>query len=203
MLNIDLHTHTDRYSSCSILSPERLLELARKQGLDGVALTEHERFWPAEDIRWLRRAYPELKIFNGVETAVGADHVVVFPPEPDPAILDIDHRRELWSTVDELGGYAFVAHPYRYNSNFGAENPDYNLPGLEVASFNMCDQPAVDKSLEFAREVEVRPLAASDAHSPEPVGSYYLELEGQPQVTADLAEVLRTGDFRPVASCLD
>ena len=47
---IDLHNHTSRYSDDSLLSPEHLIEVAKKAGLDGIAVTEHDFFWDHDEL---------------------------------------------------------------------------------------------------------------------------------------------------------
>ncbi len=198
-MKIDCHTHTNRFSPCSQLAPDELLFTAVERGLDAVAFTEHEHFWPRKDISWLRKAFPEINLFIGVETAVGGNHVVVFLPEADPGVLKLDSAPRLWEMVDSNGGYAYVAHPFRFNSHFGQDNPDYPFPGLEVASYNMKDVSAVEKSIQFARDNEVDMLTASDAHSEKFVGNYYLELESTVENEKELCNCLRAGNFTPVA----
>jgi histidinol phosphatase-like PHP family hydrolase len=38
----DHHLHTNRHSPDSIIDPEKLVEHARRIGLDGVVITEHD-----------------------------------------------------------------------------------------------------------------------------------------------------------------
>ena len=39
-MRIDLHIHS-RYSSDGVLDPEEIIEIARRRGLDGIAITDH------------------------------------------------------------------------------------------------------------------------------------------------------------------
>ena len=39
-MKYDLHTHT-KYSSDGILEPEKIVEIARRKGLSGIAITDH------------------------------------------------------------------------------------------------------------------------------------------------------------------
>ncbi|MGM0381328.1 MAG: PHP domain-containing protein [bacterium] len=203
-MKIDCHTHTTPYSSCSTLSPDELLKRARNSGLDGLVLTEHEVFWSADHFCWLKQAFPELSIFWGVETDVGPlGHVVVIPPAPDAEILRINSPGRLTRYLDKNGGFAFVAHPFRFNSKFGRDIDRYNLPGVEVASFNMHEPSAVRQALEFAREHDASPLATSDAHSLPPVGKYYIELEEETGKQTELIKILNKRSWRPFAPVLE
>ncbi len=46
---IDLHTHTYPRSGDSLLNPDVLIQEAKKLGLDGICLTEHDEFWDVEN----------------------------------------------------------------------------------------------------------------------------------------------------------
>ncbi len=202
-MKIDCHTHTNPFSACSTLAADDLLVKAESSQLDGVVLTEHEVFWPEEQLRWLKKAHPELRIFNGVETDVGSlGHVVIIPARPDDSILKINTPDRLASYIASSGNYAFVAHPFRFDREFENRNPQFDLPGVEVASYNMHDRESVLRSVEFARERKVAPIAASDAHSPEPIGKYYLEFEVSIESQQDLIVALHKRDFQPVAPVL-
>ena len=63
---IDLHVHTRPYSDDSDLDPQELLQQAKRSGLDGICLTEHDFFWKEEDIAQLSHEHDFL-IFAGVE----------------------------------------------------------------------------------------------------------------------------------------
>lgn len=145
-----------------------------------------------------------MKIFNGVEISVGSlQHVVVIPTFVRDDILNLNTPSSLKKYLATNGGFAFAAHPYRWGYDFGAENPDYSLPAVEVASSNMNEQKLVQKSLDFARKLDVRPVASSDAHSADPVGRYYIETEELPDNQEHLVECLCSGKFTPVAPELD
>lgn len=203
-MKIDCHVHTKPYSPCSTLAPDELLKLIRDSEVDAVVLTEHETFWAEEHYRWLEKAFPDLKIFRGVETDVGSlGHVVVIPTEVRDEILTIGSPKKLVDFVEQTGSFAFVAHPFRYDNSFQGRNEDFALPGVEVASYNMHDREAVLNSLEFANKQGARPIAASDAHSPDPVGKYYLKLEAEVTSAAELSKVLKREDFKPVAPILE
>lgn len=86
---IDLHTHTNEYSPCSKMAPHALIETAIKRGLDGIVLTEHNYLRPPEEIDSLRKKFPQIKIFNGIEVSTEEkEHVLVYGVlKPDFFIL--------------------------------------------------------------------------------------------------------------------
>lgn len=58
-MHYDLHVHTAEYSACSVIPADDLCRLAFEQGIDGVALTEHDFWWPENELVALRARYPE------------------------------------------------------------------------------------------------------------------------------------------------
>ena len=44
---VDMHLHTVKGGSDSSLTPEQLMEEARRIGLSGVNISEHDRLWDA------------------------------------------------------------------------------------------------------------------------------------------------------------
>ena len=70
LLNIDLHTHTRRYSLCSILSPDKLCEVAVARGLNALVITEHHHQWSKDEIAVLQARHPAIKLYAGVGSVV-------------------------------------------------------------------------------------------------------------------------------------
>ena len=50
---IDIHTHTYPTSDDSELTPEELISEAKRIGLDGICLTDHDGFWDPSDVEKL------------------------------------------------------------------------------------------------------------------------------------------------------
>ena len=55
-MELDLHIHTNLYSGCSNINPEKLIKRAIEAGLDGIALTEHSIRWPDDKIEQLKKS---------------------------------------------------------------------------------------------------------------------------------------------------
>ena len=59
---IDMHLHTIKGASDSMLEPNMLVSEAKKVGLTGINITEHDRMWDQWDIAPFKDQYPELFI---------------------------------------------------------------------------------------------------------------------------------------------
>ena len=70
-LKIDLHVHTV-YSYDSLITPKELVQYAKKRGLDGVAITDHDRLDSALKIA----RETDLLIVPGMEIESLNGHIV-------------------------------------------------------------------------------------------------------------------------------
>ena len=169
----DLHVHTSNYSSCSRSSADDICRRALTSGLTGIALTEHDLWWPEGEFRKLQAKLPDLIVFPGVEYACLDDHFLVFLPEPKyGAKLKFRNISELVSRVHDLGGIVIWAHPFRYDRRIPEWLRDANLDGMEVDSNNM-DDKAKCLALEVAKDRGYKVFQNSDAHTVDALGRYY------------------------------
>lgn len=198
-MKIDFHTHTRRYSSCSSLTVDELLEAERAAGIEGVVLTDHEQFWPPEEFEGLRRRTEDLVLFNGAEFSVGSlHHVLTILPEPPGSLRDLREPVRFIDRVQRRGGYVIAAHPFRFYPDYDERNQRYSLDGVEVASRGMTRPEEERQARELAEEWDADCFATSDAHSPSPIGSFYTHVEGTPETNGELIEVLRNATPEPV-----
>jgi predicted metal-dependent phosphoesterase TrpH len=197
---LDLHLHTTAFSPCSTMTPDELMKAAKEAGLDGVCITEHNHIWKAEDAAALSREYG-LAVLRGVEvTTIGGD-VLVYG-------VDEDFYEGIWTPaklkakVDEAGGIAIAAHPFRGFLVFGfgelqldmqeaIDNPVFH----EVHGLEVCNSMVTDQENDFARQVAeelgLLTVGGSDAHKPEAVGTCVTCFHDVLADERDLVEALR------------
>src|SRR5437667_6169476 len=77
-MKFDLHMHTTRHSLDSQMDPFVLVRQARKVGLDGVVITEHDWLWTEPELDELRSAAPGLIILAGVEVTAAEGHFLAY-----------------------------------------------------------------------------------------------------------------------------
>ena len=172
----DLHVHTRNHSPCGRSSADEMCRKAIAFGLTGIALTEHDLWWPEGEFYELQGKYPDLIIFRGVEYACLDDHFLVFLPEPNYG-KDLRFRNvsELISRVHDLSGIVIWAHPFRYDRSIPDWLHDANLDGIEVDSNNM-DIRAKCLALEVAKDRGYKVFQNSDAHIVDTLGRYYNDI---------------------------
>jgi len=207
---IDLHTHTAPRSDDSYLAPDELIVQAKRVGLDAICLTEHDWFWDASEIRKLCRRHDFL-VLPGVEISTEEAHLLVFGLEKYAFGM---HRASFVKRlVDEAGGAIIVAHPYRRHFPIGAEPEDERYyPALtracESPVFRLADAVEVlngrgsGKENAFSKEIggklNLKEVAASDAHCIEDIGSCATYFKRKISNVQELSAELRAGRFRPM-----
>ena len=205
---IDMHIHTKPASGCSDLDPEDMIEEAKKIGLDGVCLTEHDKIWPLDTVRNLGKKHDFL-VLAGVEITSMDGDVLVFGLEKEiNGIVSVDELRRL---VDEIEGVMIAAHPFR-----GAfiEGKDFFVPGLTLTVEEACKKPFLkpmdtiesingensDVENEFAVKVcqrlNLTGTGGSDAHSRSEVGHVVTIFENGIEDEKDLIRELKAGRYK-------
>lgn len=209
-MRIDCHFHTNRYSSCSLISPERACELAISRGLDALLITEHNQYWNIEELVTLQSAFPGIKLYSGIEIALTEGyHVVAIGPQLTQGFVPLLSLGELKALArdyrDEL--FLFVAHAFRYDPQ-----PLPTLPrvlafcdGLEMNSINILrGHEALNGSQllpdnhalyeQYLHHYSLTPIFNTDGHDEAAVGCIANELEGDglPADETALARLFKT-----------
>lgn len=194
-MKIDLHCHSAPRSSCSSLSPEELIGLARGAGLDAVCLTEHDKSWTAAEIRALGERL-DFVVLRGMEITTEFGHMLVFGLdryEPDMYVA-ANLRRH----VEAADGLMVLAHPAR------AGQPPVNLAVQghlvdAVEGLNGSDGAAQNAAaLRLGMRLTVPPIAGSDCHSPREAGTVATLLDRPASTERALIAELRRGLHRVV-----
>ena len=177
-MRIDLHIHTTAYSACSVLNPEDLMLAAKGADLDGVCITEHHKIWTRDDASALADRYG-MAVFRGTEITTTGGDILVFGCEyiPDRMLTPAELKKQ----VDNAGGAAIAAHPFRGFHLFGfgglgmpmedaAKNPTFvGVHGMEICN-GMCTGEENLFSRQVADLLGLVKIGGSDAHNANQVG---------------------------------
>jgi hypothetical protein len=207
---LDLHVHTSWNSADSNLSPLALILEAKRLGLDGVVVTEHDRCWDRFAARELAVEHDFL-FLRGMEVSTDLGHILVYGL--DEYVSGIRRAEKLRQVVDDAGAVMVAAHPFRriFTRDFrhgqegsphtldeAAERPLFTLTdGIEV-----CNGGSIDRENKLALEVcdylGQAPTGGSDAHSDHGIG-YYATLFDDPICSeADVIAALKQRRCRAV-----
>lgn len=206
---VDLHTHTQEYSPCSYLPVEDLIPRAMAAALDGIAVTDHSRIGGAELAQELgaKHGFP---VFRGVEVHTTLGDILVFGLQRDfPQEMD---GRRLLRMVNEEGGAAVAAHPFRatewaLGGALGRAGvppecaldwcPELRwLAAVEVLNGH-AEKGETARARRLARALQLPGVGGSDAHSASTVGSAATLFPDPLTTDEELVAALRAGRCSP------
>ena len=206
----DLHIHTSWNSADSNLHPVELIQAAKRLGLHGVVVTEHDKGWDRFQARDLAAEHNFL-FLRGMEVSTDLGHILVYGLEE--YVSGIRQAEKLRRVVDDAGGAMVVAHPFRraFTADFrnGKEPTPQTLeealrrPVFDlVHGVEVCNGGSVDRENRFAMEVCAAlgrtPTGGSDAHSDLGIGCYATQFDDPICTEADVIAALKHGRCRAV-----
>jgi predicted metal-dependent phosphoesterase TrpH len=171
---VDFHVHTC-YSKDSLTSLEEVIEACRKQGIDRVAITDHNTI--AGALALLEMAPDLVIVGEEIRTNVG-EIIAYFVEEEVPRGLSL---QEAIARVREQGGVVGIPHPLdrlrrealgRANLLTIIEQVDL----LEVFNARTIFSSDNRRALDLARERRLLASAGSDAHIACEIGHAYVEM---------------------------
>jgi hypothetical protein len=183
-LHIDLHCHT-RFSADGVAEPEELIEEAKRRGLHGFAVTDHDTCAAVdyfESRGYLNRAgtpVDGILIIPGQEISTSAGHLLALGITL-PDLRGISPE-EAVALIHKCGGLAVPPHPFDF---FRAGIKESILDRLEVdaievfnaaTTFKRCNRQA----LAYAKRRGLPMIASSDAHDASALGTAYTILDAE------------------------
>ncbi|MCK5916361.1 MAG: PHP domain-containing protein, partial [Deltaproteobacteria bacterium] len=203
---IDLHLHTSPASPCASDSVDAMIEEAKRIGLQGICLSDHNYVWSTEAVQALREKHDFLVLrVNEIVTEQG--DMLVFGFYED--IQGIIKLAELKKQVAAVGGFIVGAHPFRGFLTFGAD--DVGLTAEKAMAremFKLVDgvetlNGKVTKTenglaQNVANGLGLPATGGSDAHDVSTVGLYATAFEQAIDSEEDLLDALKKGKYRPV-----
>ena len=207
---IDIHTHTYPTSIDSLLSPEELIGEAKRVGLDGLCITDHDGFWDPESVSRLSKIHDFL-VLPGCEVTTEEGHLLVYGLRE--YIFGMHRAAFVKELVDEAGGAIVVAHPYRraYREQADTSAEAYSemldracantvfplTDAVEVLNGRGSDQENAFAD-SIAKRFGMSGTGASDAHKLDDVGKYATKFHQPIRSQDDLIRELKAGRFSPV-----
>lgn len=210
---MDMHVHTTRGASDSNLAPDALVVEARRIGLGGVNISEHDRRWEANTLREFREANADLFINNGMEVSTDLGHMIVVGL--DQYYSGIRNLRTLRQIADDKGAYVICAHPFRYffdPVHFRRQGREpFNLTPEEAAEqmpvFGLVDDIEVLNGACTARENDFayavaqilgkKGMGGSDAHSTSGIGVAATQFPEELSDEAHMLRLIKEGAHHP------
>lgn len=200
-LTCDLHIHTDASSDgrCPV---EKVIETARKNNLDAVAITDHDTTAAAIKAIELQASgkYTDIIIIPGIEVSTKDGHILILGTTKEYAA-----GKPASQTIDEAkadGCLTIVPHPYhRFRHAVGLRDKESlkKADAIEAYNSRYYVGTANNHAARAARHLQKPITAGSDAHECEFVG-YGKNIVDANSRTAD-AILLAIREGKISASC--
>jgi len=190
-MRFDLHIHSN-HSSDSGLTVDEILRKAVENGLDGIAICDHNTI----NGNFLARKRAKeldlpLLVLPGVEVSTTQGHLIVLgakgniPPDLSP--------QDTIRIARQKGGVTIAAHPFKVKSLGNVEGLDVDA----IETFNSrCIFRENEKAEKMAIELGKPQVGGSDSHMLATIGLGYTEIDSQPYVESVL-NAIREGKTRP------
>ncbi len=175
-LKIDLHVHTC-YSWDGVTTLKEVVVYAKKRGLDGVAITDHDSVKGA--VKLAKKH--DFLVIPGIEVSTKRGHVLALNvTTPIPPKLSTFETIE---TIHDLGGIAVAAHPTTMYKGGMRRQITSNSDAIEV--INSSTFPFF-LSTRLARRLAVNlnlpQTAGSDSHRPSDIGTAYTLIDADSEI---------------------
>jgi predicted metal-dependent phosphoesterase TrpH len=156
---LDLHNHT-YHSPDSRVAPADLVARARRNGLGGLAVTDHNSVRGIQEAE--AAAGRDFVIIPAIEVSTRSGHILAYGVRREiPRDLSVAETVE---RIVALGGVPVAAHPYRFWSGLG-EPAVFEAP---FPAFETCNSRTLRRgnarAAERARERGVGQTGGSDSH---------------------------------------
>jgi predicted metal-dependent phosphoesterase TrpH len=172
-MKIDIHTHSS-YSD-GLNTPEELIRHAKKIGLDGIAITDHNEI--GGSVKALEYDSDEFMVIPGIEISADDGHILALniTEHVDRSLT----AEETLDRVHELGGIAIAAHPYdRLRSGVGDLIYELNFDAVETVNGHTLSS-AKDTG-KIADELRMPKVGGSDAHCLDELGCVSIIVDNDP-----------------------
>jgi predicted metal-dependent phosphoesterase TrpH len=187
-MKFDLHVHSI-YSPDGHMEVKDIVALAKKQGLGGVAVTDHNAFEAYKQ-------FPDFKdsgliLIPAMEVSSRVGHILAYGiRSPIPRTLTLEDTID---RIKDAGGLPVASHPYRKVTGMGEDNVIRGrfryLEGFNGRTRHSANMKAVA----LARRIGASITGGSDAHLPEELGSTVTIIPDSVSSVDDLLDVIYKG----------
>ena len=169
-MKMDMHLHSS-HSSDGRISPRDILKQARKNGLGGLCITDHNTMKGNIEARKIASEFG-LLVVRGMEISTTDGHILGYGIDEEvPRDLSPE---EALKNIRGQGGMAVVPHPYRFWSGLGRKNTLRIKPDAieTINSHSTSRDNAMARRL--CEQMKLPMTAGSDSHETSTIGRAYV-----------------------------
>jgi predicted metal-dependent phosphoesterase TrpH len=194
-LKIDLHVHTI-YSADSLIAPEEVAYYAKKRGLDGVAVTDHDRL----DGSLRMSKEKDFLILPGMEITSSDGHILALNIQ-DPVTKGLS-AEETVDRIHKAGGIAIACHPGAMFKGSLGDHTTSMFDAVEVVNSSAIPfRYSAKRAEQIASRLKIARVAGSDAHYGPEIGCAYTLVNAEPDAD-DVVNAIRSNQCQPFGKAI-
>jgi len=181
--SFDIHIHSNYSDGAN--SVGEIVKHAKKIGLDGIAITDHNEI--EGSLRAMEFDSAELGVIPGIEVSSKEGHIVGLGVE-EVVYSDLS-AEETVKRIHELGGLAIAVHPYdRIRQGVGDLIYELDFDAVEI--YNGHTMSVTKCPEDVMGGLKIPAVCGSDAHCLDEIGMAVIKVNGDP------LEAIRNGDVK-------
>ena len=175
-MKYDLHVHT-RNSVCSILRPKTILKIAKRVGLNGIAVTDHNTVKGGVEVSKLNKD-KNFEVIPGIEISTNRGHVLGL------YVKQQIKSRDFFDVCDEIkkqGGIVILAHPFRIMPHLRSKVKKIDISKCldAIECFNArTSYFSNKKAMKTAEKFNLAKTGGSDSHFSFEIGRSFTLFDG-------------------------
>jgi predicted metal-dependent phosphoesterase TrpH len=191
-IRADLHVHTI-YSNDSLITPKDLVYYAKKNGLNAVAVTDHNNLAGAVKIA---KEIKDFLVIPGMEISSSEGHIIALNINtPIPRNLTAIETVE---RIHTAGGIAIACHPYVYFKGCLRNAVCDAFDAIEVINARAFPfQKSTKKAREAAEKFKLSQVAGTDAHYGPQIGYGYTIIDVEEPTVEAVTKAILHGHCQP------
>lgn len=166
-MKYDLHSHS-KYSSDGFVDPKKIIKVARKRGLSGIAVTDHDTIKGGLEAK--KYETEDLKVIIGSEVSTSRGEIIGL------YLNEEIKSNDFYEVIDEINaqdGIIIVPHPFdEWRKSASLSKEDYKLVNsIEIFNSRCVENKYNHKAELFAIENNLGTTGGSDAHFAYEIGN--------------------------------
>ncbi len=172
-MKLDIHIHSC-YSD-GVNTPKEIVKQAKKIGLDGIAITDHDEI--KGSIAASKYNSGDFIVIPGVEISAKEGHINCLGATP--VMEQYLPSEEVIERIHEGGGIAIAVHPYD-RFRMGVGDLVYKLKFDAIETHNGHTLASTRDMKQVAKEIKLPQVGGSDAHCLGEIGNICVEVDNDP-----------------------
>ncbi|MDD4307930.1 MAG: CehA/McbA family metallohydrolase [Thermoplasmata archaeon] len=169
-MKLDMHIHSN-FSPDGKASPRQILKQAKKAGLGGLCISDHNTLRGNTEARKIASEF-SIVLVRGMEISSSEGHILGYGiAEEVPRDLSPEETLE---RIRAQGGTAVIPHPYRYWSGLGGSRTVSVKPDAIEALNSHSTNSDNAQARKLAESLGLPMTAGSDSHEQPTVGRAYV-----------------------------